>query len=173
MFKLFIFFSLFIFTNNINAQTYQYSDFIEQAGILKCQHLVDKNFDYFNRLKVFNNPQIDEKIHMDGSYFKSPDNLINSLRLYFNYSFEEPIIGDVSFVQTSKYCQSFLNILMVDDSVTCEQWKQANGNQWRDLENNNTINWANNEKFNALFQKINNNNGCAITIYITDIEFFN
>lgn len=153
------------FTTSISAQQLKdgYLDKAHNNNMLGCDTLINDNFSFFNYLN-------DSEYHIEVSTFQAPDDSFKSIRYMFNSDYVDPILGDLTIVQSKNFCQSFLNISMIDNNVTCDVWKQVNGNQWNNIEKSGVINWASNGKYKALFQSVNDVRGCQVNFYITNIS---
>ena len=161
MFKFILIFSAIFFSAMSYSQ--DYLDRAHNSKIKKCDKLINENFSFFNYFQG-------EQYHLETSNFSAPDNSFKTIRYYFNSGFVDPILGDLTVVQSDGFCQSSLNITMIDNEVSCDVWKNSNGEQWNNIVDDGVVNWASNNKYKALFQRTSNGRGCQVTFYITNIS---
>tara|TARA_B100000700_G_scaffold331722_1_gene467570 strand:- start:45885 stop:46379 length:495 start_codon:yes stop_codon:yes gene_type:complete len=151
---------------NVNAQETsmkEYEKLSEIAGIENCKNMVEKSFSYFNYLEGS-----DSFIKSD--YLSDKESGFKTVRFYFTFRNQDPFIGDITIMETKQYCQSHIQLSIVDESVSCKEWKNNSPDNWKDLFLKEQVNWATNGKHNVLFQELNSEKGCQFSVFISDME---
>jgi len=141
----------------------EYEKISEMAGIENCQSMVDKSFRYFNYLDG-------SESFIESDYLTDESVGFKTVRFYFTFRNNDPFIGDITIMETPQYCQSHIQLSIVDESVSCKEWKEESPDNWEDLFLKDQVNWASNGKHNVLFQKLNSEKGCQFTVFISDME---
>ena len=150
----------------VNAQektVREYEKLSDIAGIENCKNMVEKSFSYFNYLDG-------SESFIESDYLSDPESGFKTVRFYFTFRNEDPFIGDITIMETEQYCQSHIQLSIVDESVSCKDWKNNSPDNWEDLFSKGQVNWATNGKHNVLFQELNSKKGCQFSVFISDME---
>ena len=159
---------LYILSSHISLAYELNHIYINQAhtsNLNKCDNLINKNFDIFNRLESNKYQLYHDAI---GSLSKD----IKTIRYYFSYgTLEEVSFGDLTVIQTPTECQSFLQVSMKFDNQKCSVVTRYKKGEWVFDEQHDLVKWYINKNNNyGNIMPINNFKGCLFKYYKTDVQ---
>lgn len=135
-------------------------------GLSNCDNLISRTFSYFGDYKDYDN-------NLETKYSSSPDSRTRTIRYYFNLGFnrDDFVIGDIVIVSAPNYCASYTNMSFVEENSSCESIKGSEN--WNENLSRSGFHWLSSGGVNALYIDYNNNRGCKVNFFMSDVDYNN